>query len=236
MTDNKTKTAEAIGADLADLIKGEVHVDIFNRAAFSTDASIYRIVPQCVAAPRDTADIIAVVKYAADNQIPIAPRGAGSGLAGESLTRGIVLDVRRLMDSIIETADDGSWVRVQPGVVLDTLNQHLSKWGRKIGPDPSSGNRAVIGGVVANNSTGAHSLQYGYISGHIQSVRAVLADGACVELTKTVAAGSESREAQLAGACLELLGDKQQLIEKPSRRQSGTAAAIPFSRLSVTAT
>ncbi|MHC5095489.1 MAG: FAD-linked oxidase C-terminal domain-containing protein [Planctomycetota bacterium] len=214
MTDNKTKTAEAIGADLADLIKGEVHVDIFNRAAFSTDASIYRIVPQCVAAPRDTADIIAVVKYAADNQIPIAPRGAGSGLAGESLTRGIVLDVRRLMDSIIETADDGSWVRVQPGVVLDTLNQHLSKWGRKIGPDPSSGNRAVIGGVVANNSTGAHSLQYGYISGHIQSVRAVLADGACVELTETVAAGSESREAQLAGACLELLGDKQQLIEK----------------------
>ncbi|MHC4287769.1 MAG: FAD-binding oxidoreductase [Planctomycetota bacterium] len=188
LIDGKTKTAEAIGVDLAGLVKGDVHVDIYNRAAFSTDASIYRIVPQCVAAPKDTADIVAVVKYAADNQIPIAPRGAGSGLAGESLTSGIVLDLRRLMDSIIETADDGSWVRVQPGVVLDTLNQHLSKWSRKIGPDPSSGNRAVMGGVVANNATGAHSLQYGYISGHIQSVRAVLADGACVELTETVAA------------------------------------------------
>ncbi|MHC4781779.1 MAG: anaerobic glycerol-3-phosphate dehydrogenase subunit C [Planctomycetota bacterium] len=214
LIDGKTKTAEAIGVDLAGLVKGDVHVDIYNRAAFSTDASIYRIVPQCVAAPKDTADIVAVVKYAADNQIPIAPRGAGSGLAGESLTSGIVLDLRRFMDSIIETADDGSWVRVQPGVVLDTLNQHLSKWSRKIGPDPSSGNRAVMGGVVANNATGAHSLQYGYISGHIQSVRAVLADGACVELTETVAAGPQSREGQLAEACLELLGDKQELIEK----------------------
>ena len=152
MENRQTNTAETIATDLAGLIKGIVLVDIYNRAAFSTDASIYRILPQCVAIPKDTADIVAVVKYAADNQIPIAPRGAGSGLAGESLTSGIVLDVRRFMDSILETADDGSWVRVQPGVVLDTLNLHLSKWGRKIGPDPSSSNRAVIGGVVADPS------------------------------------------------------------------------------------
>ena len=214
MENRKTNTAEAIGADLAGLVRGDVHVDIYSRAAFSTDASIYRILPQCVVAPKDAADIVAVVKYAADNQIAIAPRGAGSGLAGESLTSGIVLDVRRYMDSILETADDGSWVRVQPGVVLDALNLHLSKWGRKIGPDPSSGNRAVMGGVVANNATGAHSLQYGYISEHIQSIRAVLADGTCAELTETVAAGTEGREGQLAQACLELLGNQQELIEK----------------------
>ena len=208
------KTAESIGIDLAALVKGDVSVDIFNRTVLSTDASIYRIVPQCVVSPKDEADIVAVVRYAAKEGIPIAPRGAGSGLAGESLTDGIVVDVRRCMDSILETADDGSWVRVQPGVVLDTLNAHLARWGRKIGPDPSSSNRAVIGGVVANNATGAHSLKYGYISEHIQSVRAVLADGDCVELTETVAPGSESREGQLAAACLDLLGNHQDLIEK----------------------
>ncbi|MHC4950395.1 MAG: FAD-binding oxidoreductase, partial [Planctomycetota bacterium] len=138
------KTVEMIGADLSDLIKGDVCVDIFNRTVFST----YRIVPRCVVAPKDESDIIAVVRYAAKEKIPIVPRGAGSGLAGESLTSGIMLDVRRYMDAILETADDGSWVRVQPGVVLDTLNAHLARWGRKIGPDPSSGNRAVMGGIV----------------------------------------------------------------------------------------
>ena len=202
-----------IGTDLAGLIKGDVLVDIYNRTVFSTDASIYRILPQCVAIPKDTDDIVAVVKYAADNQIPIAPRGAGSGLAGECLTSGIVLDVRRFMDSILETADDGSWVRVEPGVVLDTLNQHLSKYGRKIGPDPSSGNRAVMGGVVANNATGAHSLQYGYIADFVQSIRVILSDGTCAEFTDSADSQSQDSAGRYARACLDLLGDKQELIQ-----------------------
>ena len=216
------KSIESIGADLAGLVKGDVHVDIYTRAAFSTDASIYRFLPQCVVAPKDTADIAAVIRYAGQQQIPIAPRGAGSGLAGESLTSGIVLDTRRFMDSILETAEDGSWVRVQPGVVLETLSLHLSKWGRKIGPDPSSGNRAVIGGIVANNATGAHSLQYGYTSEHLQSVQAVLADGTCVELTEVIRGGPETREGQLASACLELLNDQQELIDRsqPATRRN----------------
>jgi FAD/FMN-containing dehydrogenase/Fe-S oxidoreductase len=208
------KTAEAIGADLAHLVKGDVCVDIYTRTVFSTDASIYRILPQCVVAPRDESDVVAVIRYAAENGIPIAPRGAGSGVAGESLVDGIVLDVRRYMDGILETAEDGSWVRVQPGVVLDALNLHLSKWGRKIGPDPSSGNRAVIGGVVANNATGAHSLQYGYIADYVQSVRAVLADGTCVEFTEDMHGDLKGPEGKLTAACQELLTDKRQLIER----------------------
>ncbi|OQY05897.1 MAG: hypothetical protein B6I25_04995 [Planctomycetales bacterium 4572_13] len=207
------KTAEQIGLDLSNLVQGTVQVDICNREAFSTDASIYRILPQCIVAPRDDADIVAVVKYAANNQIPMAPRGAGSGLAGEALTSGIVLDVRRFMDSIIETADDGSWVRVQPGVVLDTLNSHLSKWGRKIGPDPSSGNRAVVGGVVANNATGAHSLQYGYIADFVQSIQVVLADGTTAEFTDNADSRSKEPQGRFAAECLALLGDKQELIQ-----------------------
>jgi FAD/FMN-containing dehydrogenase/Fe-S oxidoreductase len=208
------KTAETMGADLASLVKGDVGVDIYTRTVFSTDASIYRIVPQCVVAPKDESDVMAVIRYAAENGVSLAPRGAGSGLAGESLVDGIVLDVRRYMNAILETAEDGSWVRVQPGVVLDALNLHLSKWGRKIGPDPSSGNRAVVGGIIANNATGAHSLQYGYIADYVQSVRAVLPDGTCVELTESMYGDSQGPEAKLAEACLKLLAGNQELIDR----------------------
>ncbi|MCE5187027.1 MAG: FAD-binding protein [Planctomycetaceae bacterium] len=202
------KTAQTIGSELSGRIKGSVQIDLFNRVAFSTDASIYRIVPQCVVSCADEEDVVAAVRYAAENSIPLAPRGAGSGLAGESLTSGIVLDMRRHMNAILETAHDGSWVRVQPGVVLDRLNTHLAAWGRKIGPDPSSGNRAVIGGVVANNATGAHSLQYGYIADHVRKLRAVMADGAVCQF------GRHESAAGYAGLCWNLLESKQDLITR----------------------
>ena len=204
------KSTETIGAELAKLVKGDVHIDVYNRTAFSTDASIYRIVPQCVVSVKDAVDIVAVVNYARDNEIPLAPRGAGSGLAGESLTSGIVIDVRRHVNKILQTAPDGSWVRVQPGVVLDTLNTHLARWGRKIGPDPSSGNRAVMGGVVANNATGAHSLQYGYIAEHVQSVNVVLTDGTCTEFVND----TNPDDSAIAKVCYDLLVDNQQLIKE----------------------
>ncbi len=216
------KTAETIGSELAGLIEGAVHMDIYNRVAFSTDASIYRIVPQCVVEPKHATDIVAVVRYAAENNIPVAPRGAGSGIAGESLTSGIVIDVRRNMNKILQTAPDGTWVRVQPGVVLETLNDHLAQWGRKIGPDPSSGNRAVLGGVVANNATGAHSLQYGYIAGYVQSIHAVLADGNRVEFVNGTRPADYDKAAELAQACVDLLSGKQSVIEKaqPATRRN----------------
>jgi FAD/FMN-containing dehydrogenase/Fe-S oxidoreductase len=212
-TERATKSAETIGAELARLVRGPVHIDVYNRAAFSTDASIYRIVPQCVVSPNDAADVAAVVNYARQNNIPVAPRGAGSGLAGESLTDGIVIDTRRHMNRILQTAPDGSWVRVQPGVVLDILNDHLARWGRKIGPDPSSGNRAVLGGVVANNATGAHSLQYGYIADYVQSLNCILADGSAVELVNSTQPGETNAGAKLARRCYDLLADQQDLIE-----------------------
>lgn len=206
------KTAETIGSELSARVKGAVHVDIYHRVAFSTDASIYRILPECVVEPQDADDIVTVVQYAAANNIPLAPRGAGSGVAGESLAAGIVIDVRSRMNKILQTAPDGSWVRVQPGVVLDTLNAHLANWQRTIGPDPSSGNRAVLGGVVANNATGAHSLQYGYIADYVQSLHAVLADGRRVEFVNDTPPGDSDTAAELAGRCLDLLAGKAQLI------------------------
>ena len=211
-----TKNPERIASDLAKIVQGDVFCDILHRVAYSTDASIYRIVPLCIVAPRDTGDVAAVVRYAAAEGIPVAARGAGSGLAGESLCEGIVLDVTRYMTGIIGADENGQKVTCQPGVVLDSLNQYLARFGRKIGPDPSSANRAVVGGVVANNSTGSHSLQFGHISNYVEAVEAVLADGSIVELTNDFDPEhtQDDRVAALAKECLAVLSGKEEVIRK----------------------
>jgi len=203
-------------AELARDIQGDVFADIINRVAFSTDASSYRIVPQCVVAPRDVADVAAVVRYAAQEGLAVAARGAGSGLAGESLCAGIVLDMARYMNRIVAVASDGATVTCEPGVVLDELNKRLAEHGRKIGPDPSSANRATVGGCVANNATGAHSLQYGHMGGYVERIEAVLADGSVVEFANGVDPQSptEDRVGALAQECFALLTENEATIEE----------------------
>ncbi len=207
---------EQIASDLKKIVQGDVFVDILHRAAFSTDASIYRIVPDCVVTPRHTADVAAIVAYAAERKIPVAARGAGSGVAGESLCSGIVLDMTRYMNKIVCVEIDGQTVVCEPGVVLDDLNKFLSKYGRKIGPDPSSANRAVVGGCVANNSTGAHSLQYGHIVDYVERIEAVLADGSVVEFKNDFdpARAKNDRVVTIAQECLSVLSDKEEIIDK----------------------
>jgi len=207
---------EQIATDLAKAIRGDVFADILHRAAYSTDASIYRIVPKCVVAPRDADDVAAVVKYAHTKAIPVAARGAGSGLAGESLCSGIVFDMTRYMNRIIEIRDEGQTAVCEPGVVLDDLNKALARFGRKIGPDPSSANRAVVGGAVANNSTGAHSLEYGFIADHVESIEAVLADGSASEFRNHFDPSKEpdGKAASIAGECMSVLSGKEEIIKK----------------------
>ncbi|UCD51483.1 MAG: FAD-binding protein, partial [Phycisphaerales bacterium] len=211
-----TKTPTELAAELARDIQGEVFTDIINRVAFSTDASSYRIVPQCVVAPRDVADIATVVRYAAQHGLAVAARGAGSGLAGESLCAGIVLDMTRHMNRIVDIAPDATTVTCEPGVVLDELNQRLAEYGRKIGPDPSSANRATVGGCVANNATGAHSLQYGHMGRYVERIEAVLADGHVVEFANGVDARTSTgdRVGILAQECFSLLSENEATIEK----------------------
>ena len=210
------KGPEQIASDLAKVVRGDVFADILHRVAFSTDASIYRIVPECVVAPRDAGDVAAVVRYACAEKIPVVARGAGSGLAGESLGSGIVFDMSRYMNRIINAEDDGQRVVCEPGVVLDDLNKYLAEFGRKIGPDPSSANRAVVGGCVANNSTGAHSLQYGYIGDYVESIEAVLADGSIVEFKNNLDPEQikDGRTASIARECLSVLSGKEAIIKE----------------------
>ncbi|OHB62258.1 MAG: hypothetical protein A2Y76_15190, partial [Planctomycetes bacterium RBG_13_60_9] len=207
------KQPSRIAADLTQLVHGDVFTDIIHRVAFSTDASSYRIVPQCVVAPRDVRDVVAVVRYAGDHGLAIAARGAGSGLAGESLCHGIVLDMTRYLKRI--TRVDGETATCEPGVVLDDLNKRLAEYRRKIGPDPSSGNRATIGGVVANNATGAHSLQYGHIGAFVQSAEAVLPDGNTVEFRNGIEVERVpgGRAGSIARECWSLLTSSQAIIE-----------------------
>ena len=211
-----SKEPEQIAADLAKVVEGDVFADILHRAAYSTDASIYRIVPQCVVAPRHAGDVTAVVTYASREGIPVVARGAGSGLAGESLGAGIVFDMTRYMNKIIGVEENGQRVTCEPGVVLDDLNQYLASYGRKIGPDPSSANRAVVGACVANNSTGSHSLQYGYIGDYVETIEAVLATGDIVEFRNDVdpEQSDDPKVTSIVKACLSVLSDSAAVIEK----------------------
>ncbi|MDD5134079.1 MAG: anaerobic glycerol-3-phosphate dehydrogenase subunit C [Phycisphaerae bacterium] len=216
MTKMNTKQPQQIAEEISSFIKGECFADIFTRVAFSTDGSIYQIIPVCVVAPADVEDVSVVVKYACQNNLAVAPRGAGSGLGGESLTAGIMLDMTRLMNKIISISADGETAVCQPGVVLDELNNRLLKLGRKIGPDPSSGNRAVVGGVVANNSTGAHSLSYGYIAEYVEKLQVVLADGTIAEFVNDTdpTQKGDSTEAKISRDCFELLNTNDLIIQK----------------------
>jgi FAD/FMN-containing dehydrogenase/Fe-S oxidoreductase len=225
------KKPEDIAGDLAKVVRGDVFTDILHRAAYSSDASIYQIIPGCVVAPRDAADAAVVVKYASANGIPIAARGAGSGVAGESLCSGIVFDMRRYINRIIGVEDGGATVICEPGVVLDDLNNYLAGYGRKIGPDPSSGNRATVGGCVANNATGAHSLEYGYIGDYVESIEAVLADGSVVEFENNLdpKEARDEKLASIAKGCEAVLSGKEKVIAKAlpgtKRNRSGYSIA-----------
>jgi FAD/FMN-containing dehydrogenase/Fe-S oxidoreductase len=233
------KKPEDIAGDLANVVRGDVFTDILHRAAYSSDASIYQIIPGCVVAPRDAADVAAVMEYASAHGVAVAPRGAGSGVAGESLCSGIVFDMRRYMNKIISVEvgstsslqDGGAAVICEPGVVLDDLNNCLASYGRKIGPDPSSGNRATVGGCVANNATGAHSLEYGYIGDYVENVEAILADGSVVEFKNDLDPDGEKDEklASIARGCVNVLSGKEAVIAKvlpeTKRNRSGYSIA-----------
>lgn len=167
--------------DLRDIVTGDVHVDDLSRAAFSTDASILQVWPQAIVAPRTTEELCVVVRYASETGLSIHPRGAGTGLAGESLGAGIVIDTSRFLTKIDTIGRD--WVRVEPGVRWAELQQALEPMGRMFGPDPVSGDRCTLGGMVATNAAGPHSLRYGSTRDYVLKAQVVLASGELVELT-----------------------------------------------------
>ena len=168
-------------ADLRAAVAGDVRIDPMTRALYGTDASMYKILPIALLIPRTEDDVRRAVEIASRHRVPVLPRGGGSSLAGQAVGEALVIDFTRHLDQIIEINPDQRFVRVQSGAVIDHVNDALRPHGLTIGPDPASSNRATIGGMVANNATGTHSLLYGNIVHHVRSLRAVLADGSVAE-------------------------------------------------------
>ena len=169
--------SHAIAADLrAQLGSEKVKDDFPTLTAYAVDASIYRLVPKAVVLVESEEDIAATIRYAAARGIPLTPRAAGTNLTGSAIGSGIILDVSRL-NRILEVNREEQWARVQPGVVLAELNKQLARQGLLFGPDPSSGEMCKLGGMLANNSSGPHTLRYGSVKDNVSRLRLCLDSG-----------------------------------------------------------
>lgn len=197
----------------------QVRNDVATRILFSTDASIYQILPIGVAFPRGVDDICAIVEISKKYKIPIIARGAGSGLAGQAIGPGLIVDCSRYMNKIHLIDPSEKLAILEPGVVLNLLNKQASKFNLQFGPDPASAERATIGGVIANNATGAHSIQFGMAADHILELEVVLEDASRGNLlpislndASRKASGS-SREASIYSAALRIRESYQEIIK-----------------------
>ncbi|MHC4396509.1 MAG: FAD-binding and (Fe-S)-binding domain-containing protein [Planctomycetota bacterium] len=163
-------------------IKGDVSFDPATLGLYSTDASIYQISPTALVVPRDEADVCAAVEIAGKYNVNILPRGAGTSLNGQCVSSAMVIDFTKYMTKIVELNIEERWVRVEPGVVLDELNSVLAEHGLLFAPDPATSNRATIGGMIGNNSSGTRSIVYGITRDHILEIKVLLSDGTILEL------------------------------------------------------
>ena len=151
--------------------------DQMTRLLYSTDASNYQIMPLAVTFPRDADDVVAVHEIARTHGLPVLPRGGGSALAGQAVGEAIVMDFTRHMRRVRGVNAEARTVDVEPGLILGALNAQLAPLDLMFGPDPASAERAAIGGVIGNNATGAHSIQYGMTADHVSRLQVVLANG-----------------------------------------------------------
>jgi FAD/FMN-containing dehydrogenase/Fe-S oxidoreductase len=173
--------AEALRREVVASIEGEVRFDPLSRALYATDASVYEIVPLGVVIPKHRADILQTLEICRRFRCSITMRGGGTSQAGQAIGAGIQIDTSKLYNRILEVNAEQRWARVEPGVVLDELNAHLQPLGLRFAPDISTASRATIGGMMANNSSGARSVLYGKTIDHVLEQTVALSDGSVVE-------------------------------------------------------
>ena len=176
MTDQHTQLKQ-----LEDQLEGDINIDLSHQLMYATDASGFRELPLGVARPKTKEDIRKLIQFGQEHHIPLIPRTAGTSLAGQVVGSGLVVDVSRYMTRILELNVEEHWIRVEPGVILDELNQYVAEHGLFFGPETSTSSRCMIGGMVGNNSCGSHSIIYGSTRDHLVSVKVLLSDGSEVE-------------------------------------------------------
>ena len=181
-------------------VEGEVRFDRYSKVLYSTDASVWQIEPIGVVIPRHADDVAALTGVAARNRAPILARGGGTSLSGQTVGHAVQVDFAKYMHNILECNTEEQWVRVEPGVVQDQLNNYLRPLGFAFGPDTSSSSRATIGGMIGNNSAGSHSIVHGKTIDHVLELKVVLSDGSVAVLNP---AENGALEARSRGDALE---------------------------------
>jgi len=212
-------------------IRGEVTFDEVTRGIYATDASNYMIMPVAVVLPVDQADVLAVIETASEHGISILPRGGGTSLAGQAVGESVVIDFTKYMNRIVEIDVEKRWARVQPGVVRDNLNAALARYGLHFAPDPATSNRATIGGMVGNNSSGTRSIVYGKTVDHLLETKVVLGDREVLEFKNLTSreyagrSGQENREGQLLRGFEQIIHSSREeilrIFPKVMRRVGG---------------
>lgn len=166
--------------DLKGFIRGELLFDEVSRSLYSTDASIFQLRPLGVVVPRDAEDVQNLVRYAAQHQVPLIPRGAGSGVAGEALGTGVIVDLSRHFRAVLEVKEDS--IRVQVGLTCSEVNARLAPLGRRFAPDPANADQCTIGGMLGTNASGARALKHGYTRDQVHQLGVVLDSGDLVRV------------------------------------------------------
>lgn len=161
-------------------LEGELLIDTSSRRIYATDASVYRKIPLAVAKPKSESDILKLIQFANKEQIGLIPRTAGTSLGGQCVGDGIVVDTSVYFNNILQVNKEESWAIVQPGVIRDELNFHLKEQDLFFGPNTSTANRAMIGGMTGNNSSGSYSIVYGTTREHVLEITGYLSDGSKV--------------------------------------------------------
>lgn len=174
---------------LARILRGEIHTDGFTRRMLAADASIFQVIPAAVVYPRDRDDVVAAVDFARRSGLCVHARGAGSGLCGSALGRGIIIDFTRHMNRLLQLDRDVKTFTCQPGYRLGELNATLAHSGLFFPPDPSSAQYATLGGMYNTNASGSHAVKYGHTADYVVDAEIVLADGQVLRLSEISAAG-----------------------------------------------
>jgi len=201
-------------------LEGEVRFDAISQALYSTDASVYQILPLGVVIPKTRDDVIRAVRICREAGASITARGGGTSQAGQAIGAGVQLDFSKYLDKVLSFEPDARLVRVQPGIVLDELNAFLKPHGLWLPLDISTSDRATIGGMIANNSSGTRSVVYGKTLDYVQSVTALLADGSVVELHALTVSELDAKcqQSDLEGNCYRIVrrlaADQAQEIER----------------------
>jgi FAD/FMN-containing dehydrogenase/Fe-S oxidoreductase len=207
----------ALKAELERAISGEVRFDTISRALYSTDASVYQIKPIGVAIPKTRHDIVRIVEICRRFRCPITMRGGGTSQAGQAIGEGLQVDISKYYNRLLEVNAEERWARVEPGIVLDELNAQLAPLRLRFAPDISTASRATIGGMMANNSSGARSVIYGKTIDHVLEQTVVLSDGSVAEFretSRTEVPRGTTIEASLYSAVLRLASEHAVEIDR----------------------